>query len=311
MNAAPMTIEEWDYFARLAAEVVGGLDELEKRPLISGTALVTPPLTLGISACYTLLGATKYNLPLLVGGANAPTTILNACQVVLHYASNLGTLTLAQMINPGTPCVIEIWQAPLDMYYATLNFASPESQLLNAALVQLVHDCLRLPCNTSPNTSSKTTDIQAAYEIALNVVFQFLTGVDIWTNYSFNDQAYNPETLILNHELYGYMKQLSHRHGDLIPIEENIAFQAIKEVGTGGDYLTHPITINNVKLLYRPRLADYRTLYAWMKDKTSMLDRIRAKVKEIDEYEPPPLPNEVVEKMNHIVKEADKKLGRV
>jgi trimethylamine--corrinoid protein Co-methyltransferase len=308
-NAAPKSSCEWDYYVRLAAEVVGGEEELTKRPIISGMSLFTPPLRLAKSACFNLLGPAKHGLPLLLGGANAPLAIPNACNTVVHHASVLANLALAQMISPGLPCMINVWECCLDLYNVTMNFEAPENQLLNCVLIQMVHDHLGIPVNFSPAQSAKVTDIQAAYEATIATSFQWMTGCDLWTNYTFNDYEFNPEMLLFQNELAEYFNHMGKRFTDTLPTDENIALNAIKDVGPLSDYLTHDVTLKNMQLQYIPKLADYRTFIKWSQDRQNMLDRIRNRIIELEKRVPTRLPADMMQRMKAIVKEADHELA--
>jgi trimethylamine--corrinoid protein Co-methyltransferase len=308
-NAAPRTLEEWDYYVRLAAEISGSEEALRKRPVISGKSLFTPPLRLARSACYNLLGPTKHGIPLIVGGCNMPESILNAHYIVLHHASVLANVTLAQMLSPGIPCLVDTEGASLHMYEVTLNYSAPENNILNACLIQMVHDHIQLPASNSPWQSAKVTDIQSAYEATLGVSFLWMVGCDAWTNYPFNDFGFNAEMLLFHEELGEYFDHMGKRFRDTLPTKENIAFEAIREVGPLNDFFTHEITLKNLNLQYSPKLADYRTFAKWNVDKKNMLDRIREKIKLLEQHMPPRLPRDVSERMKRIVKEADHKLG--
>jgi trimethylamine--corrinoid protein Co-methyltransferase len=304
-NAAPKTPDEWDYYVRLAAEVVGGEEELRKRPIISGMSLFTPPLILSKSACSNLLGPTKYGLPLFLGGATSPLTILNACNIVVNHASALANLSLAQMLCPGVPCDINVGGFSLDVRHATTNYAAPENQLLNAILIQMVHDHMEIPVNYSPNQSSKTPDFQAVHDATIAMIFQWMTACDLWTNYSFNDYAFNAEMLVFQDELAAYLDHLGNRFIDSLPNERGVAFEVIKKIGPVGNYFTHKLTLENVALQYNPRLMDYRSYASWTKDRSDMMQRIRARIKELEGYTPRRLPRDATGRMREIVKEAD------
>ena len=308
-NAAPKTLEEWDYYVRLAAEVVGSEEELRRRPIISGKSLFTPPLRLARSACYNLLGPTKHGIPIILGGCNMPESILNSHYVVLHHASVLANLTLAQMLSPGIPCLIDTEGASLHMFEVTLNYSAPENNILNACLIQMVHDHVGLPASNTPWQSAKVTDIQSAYEASLGISFLWMVGCYAWTNYTFNDFAFNAEMLLFHDELAEYFNHMGRRFRDTLPTKENIALEAIRDVGPIDDYFTHEITLKNLNLQYTPKLADYRSFAKWNADKTNMLDRIREKIKERGQHVPPRLPEDVTERMKRIVREADQKLG--
>jgi trimethylamine:corrinoid methyltransferase-like protein len=309
-NAAPRSLDEWDYYVRLAAEVVGGEEELRRKPIISGKSLFTPPLRLSKPACFNLLGAAKYGLPLMIGGCNTPLTILNACNTVVNHASVVANLAFAQMLRPKMPCVVDVSGDSLHLIHITTNKTAPENLLLNAALIQMAHDHLGLPVCNGPYQSAKITDIQASFEASVATCSLWMLGCDFWVNYTFNDYAFNVEMLVFYDELARYFDHLGKRFIDTIPTDENVAFGAIKEVGPLADYLTHSITLKNANLQYKPELADYRDFTKWKKDKKNMLDRIREKVRILEMHRAPTLPGDVSRRMLMIVNEADRKLSR-
>jgi trimethylamine:corrinoid methyltransferase-like protein len=205
--------------------------------------------------------------------------------------------------------MINTWGTSLHLYTVTTVASGPESQLLNAANVQMIHDHLGIPVNYSPHSQAKTPDIQTSYEISVSMYVQWMMGCDVWTNYSFNDYAFNPEMLLFHNELAGYFNHMGKRFKDTIPTDESIAYNAIKDAGPTADYFTHEITLNNMDLQYTPELADYRTYANWSKDKKTMLTNIRDKLKQLEKHQPPPLPKDTQQNMLKIVIEADHKLS--
>ncbi len=312
MLAAPMDDIEWDYYARIVGEVVGGVEELKKRPIISGTVASSPPLQLASAACHNLVGDVKYGTPLFLGSGNTPTTILNAAQLVLMWTSHQCLMTLFQAASPGLPVFPIPWHVPLNMTYGSVPFCSPESILVNVAGTQMLHELWGLPATQGNSCMSKIPDdMQTAFELALTYILPGL-GTNDWTiNYCGTPQTLYPEGMVMCNEYVDYFAQLMRRCDDLTPTPETMALDAIKEVGSRGDFFTHAVTIKNLNLQYNPKLADYKTEGAWMEDKTCMSDNVVAKMKELDQHMPPPLPSDVVQRINAICNEADSKLRRV
>ncbi len=310
--AAPMDHIEWDYYARMAGEVVGGIEELKKRPIMSGCVASSPPLQLAPAACYNLVGDVKYGLPIWLGSGNTPTTVLNAAQLVLLWASNQCLMTLYQAASPGLPTFPIPWHVPLHMKYGSVPFSAPECILVNNAGAQMTHELWGLPAHLGGSTMSKVPDdMQTSFESALYYILGTQAGADSISSYCGTPQTLFPEGMVISDEICDWIAQFARRFDDLKPTEESMAFEAIKQVGPRGDFFTHPVTMKNLNLQYNPKLADYRTEGAWLKNQVSMGDNVQAKMKELDQYVPPSLPSDVIQRMDAIVKEADEKLRRV
>jgi trimethylamine--corrinoid protein Co-methyltransferase len=72
-----------------------------------------------------------------MSGASSPMTL--AGTLVVHNAEVLSGIVLAQLVNPGTPCVYGSSTTIFDMTHATATVGAPEFGMLNAALAELAH----------------------------------------------------------------------------------------------------------------------------------------------------------------------------
>ncbi len=97
-----------------------------------------------------------------------------------------------------------------------------------------------------------------------------------------------------------------------IPVnDDTLAIDPIKEIGSGGDFLMHPHTFKYMRQQSRPELIDRRVRGTWEKaGATTAYERALKKVRYIlENHEPEPLPEEVLEKIRSIVTETEKQMG--
>jgi trimethylamine--corrinoid protein Co-methyltransferase len=93
--------------------------------------------------------------------------------------------------------------------------------------------------------------------------------------------------------------------------EETIALDALKEVGSQGDFLGHPHTFQNMTRQSRSELIDRRNRGKWEKDgATDSYARASQKARYIlEHHQPDPLPGHVIRQLRNIVRETEKEMG--
>lgn len=97
-----------------------------------------------------------------------------------------------------------------------------------------------------------------------------------------------------------------------IPVnDDTLAIDPIKEIGSGGDFLMHPHTFKYMRQQSKPDLIDRRVRGTWEKaGATTAYERALKKVRYIlENHEPEPLPEEVLEKIRAIVTKTEKQMG--
>lgn len=124
----------------MAAHIVGGMDKLRDRPIISGGGCPVSPLTMGRGNTEMLMTFAKAGLPcsplsMAMAGGSSPITL--AGTLVVHNAEILSCITLIQMVNPGTPCMYASSTTIMDMRKAIATVGAPELGMLSAAVVRL------------------------------------------------------------------------------------------------------------------------------------------------------------------------------
>lgn len=125
---------------KMASAVVGGLDNLRKRPIYTPTCCPNSPLTLNPDMTEVVMGSAKLGLPALVismalAGGTTPVTL--AGTLVCHNAEVLSGLVLSQLTKRGVPFVYGSSTTIMDMRFTTAAVGAPELGMLNAGVAKL------------------------------------------------------------------------------------------------------------------------------------------------------------------------------
>lgn len=138
-------------FFEMGAAIVGGMDKLRERPVLSVLTCPTSPLQLGDENCEIIIECARAEVPVNVlsmalAGASSPITI--AGTLVSHNAEVLSGIVLAQLANKGAPCIYGSSTTTFDMQFATAPVGSPELGMINAGVGRLAQFYL-LPSYTA------------------------------------------------------------------------------------------------------------------------------------------------------------------
>lgn len=308
-------VPEWDYAAKLGAEVQGGLDELKKRPILEGLPSCIGTLQSTRQNFWAFLGSAKYHLPTVpyYGGTQpftAPATLAGA--IALALACNYYCMAVSQYLDPGTPTIPTAFSLAANPQNAQLTMA-PFLLLSEGVQAQIWHELYDLPICEYTNTLTCSLEEQVAHFMS-QYLTSTLTGCN-WLMVDPSPQAFMFETIIMCREIILMCKQLLFQFNDMFPTEENLALDVIKQVGPKRHFSTHPHTLKHID----PKLGIFFRAETWIQEhadkwrdegaKRWLYDTAREKIKELDKYEPEPLPKDVVERMDEILKEADEKLS--
>jgi trimethylamine--corrinoid protein Co-methyltransferase len=124
----------------MGAAIVGGVDKLYERPIISALTCPQSPLQLHQESCDIIIQLGEVGLPVNVlsmamSGATTPITL--AGTLVVHNAEVLAGLVLSQLANKGAPIIYGSSTTSFDMQQASAPVGSPEMGMLNAGVVCL------------------------------------------------------------------------------------------------------------------------------------------------------------------------------
>ncbi|MBC7219412.1 MAG: trimethylamine methyltransferase family protein [Hadesarchaea archaeon] len=297
---------------KMAAILAGGEEELRKKPMIYTTVNPISPLQHATDMTEGLLEYAKMGQPVDFGveiqaGATGPVTLAGV--LVQQGAEILSGVTIAQLVNPGTPVFYGTCSTIMDMKRGHIALGAIEAGILNVASAQMAR-YYNLPCRgTAGDTESKLIDVQNGYERALNLLLASLAGV----NYIFypgtleSARTISLEQLVIDDEICGMIYRVL--KGIKVD-EETLAYDVIAKVGPGGHYLDQMHTLKYLmEEQYFPKISDRETRENWEKAGSKDLWQVaREKVREIlKKHEPDPLDKEVEKQLIEYAKEVEKR----
>jgi trimethylamine--corrinoid protein Co-methyltransferase len=132
----------WDVrkLVELAALVVGGEDELRRRPIVGFGVCPVSPLKLPRDATEVIIESSRAWMPdtilsMAMAGGSSPVTL--AGTLVMHNAEVLSGIVLAQLTERGCPITYGSSTTAMDLRLATACVGSPELALISAACAQM------------------------------------------------------------------------------------------------------------------------------------------------------------------------------
>ncbi len=251
----------------LVSIIVGGDDELIKRPRLIGFFNPTSPLILPEIMLNGLFIFAKYNQPLIISpaasaGSTAPVTL--AGLLVQTNMETLSSIVLTQLINPGSPILYSTMSAPMGPPTGNIAWGSIETGLITAAWAQLSRFYNIPSRGPGAVTESKCFDIQNGAERLMTLFCSAQAGVNYITCAGTYESSLSEalELLVIDDELADIVK----RGLEGIKIDENtLALEEIKNIAVKGDnYLGKKHSVKNIrKELFVPELANRERRGAW------------------------------------------------
>lgn len=304
------------YIIEMFEVVAGGKTQLRSKPMLEAFIEPISPLQLNREGLEILVEFARAGLPVGFGPmamtmATAPATL--AGTIAQENAEILAGITISQLLSPGLP--ITYWGIPHIMDPATgnISFGSPEQGLMAVAIIQIAK-WYGFPVGVNVGlTDSKLTDSQNGLERGMTLLLGALAGADIFGHMGIvgADQGASLAELIINNEMISYLKRIM--KGFEVN-KETIAFEVIRRVGVGGHFLEDEHTLKYFrKEVWFPSLFDRNNWELWKgKGGNSILERAVKKKEEIlNEHKIEPLDQDIANRIDEIVKEAEKDiLGR-
>lgn len=251
----------------MAALMAGSEDRLREEPFVSFITLAIPPLRLDRLYTELMMEVARRGLPVAIpsevlAGASGPMTL--AGSLVVQLAESLAGITLAQLVNPGTPAILGSTASVMDMRSSAYLSGAIEMGLVQAGVAQLARHYGLPLYSTAGMSDSKLPDAQAGYEKAMTSLLVGLAGAN------FIHDAAGPlefcmsvayEQYVIDDEIIGMaMRALR----GIEVTEESLALEAIQDIGPGGNFLTHPNTLKHMRTeLFEPRVADRQLRERW------------------------------------------------
>ena len=205
----------------MAERAAGTPASLAESPTVGFAISPISPLVLAKETCAILVGAAERGMPIVtvpggMAGATSPYTI--AGTLVVEHAEALLVITIAQLVRPGTPCVLGLATAVMDMASGNISLGTAERTLILNAVAPLAH-VWGLPSYAPVGlTDSFVLDAQAGAEKMLSFVTHFMSGVEFSGGVGRYEGGLSTsfEGILLDHELL----QMVRRHMRGIRVDE-------------------------------------------------------------------------------------------
>jgi trimethylamine--corrinoid protein Co-methyltransferase len=286
------------------AEIIWGKPD---RPVMLSLVDSLSPLQYATESLDALMVYAAAGQPVIIHsacslGSTGPITV--AGSLVISNATTLAGICLAQLINPGTPLVYGLGGSPTDMRKGAYVNASPEDAK-HVAISSAMGRYYRMPCRgQGALTESFCLDYQAGMESAVMLTVAAMSGVHVGlhTCGTYGSMlAMSYEKFIADEELCGALKKL------MQPVEltdDALAIDLIKEMGTSGNYLIQPHTLNRCRNEFFIPDLGIRTLHSnWLEmDPREITARARHLLeKRLAEYEKPEIDPSLEKKLTQYV----------
>lgn len=281
-------------------------DEFQSRACLFTIINTNSPLQLDIPMMQGVYDMARHGQPVVItpftlAGAMAPVTIAGA--ITLQNAEALAALSFAQMVNPGAPAMYGGFTSNVDMKSGSPAFGTPEyikAQLISGQLARRYG----IPFRTSNVCAANTVDAQAAYESTISLWGAVNSGGNLlmhgagWLE---GGLCASFEKFILDVDL---LQMIAEMNKPVSVSDEDLALDAIAEVGPGGHYFGVEHTQQRYRsAFYAPVLSDWRNFESWQEaGSPTAIDKANSEWKKrLEQYEEPPLDDAVRAELDDFV----------
>ncbi len=239
--------------------------------------------------------------PFTLSGAMAPVTIPGA--LVQQHAEFLAGLTVSQLVRPGAPVCYGCFTSNVAMRSGAPAFGTPENVRAAFASGQLAR-LVGVPWRSSAASTANCVDAQSVYETQMALWGATLGGANMvihaagWMESGLTGSM---EKFIVDIEMLQQMAEL------MQPVrvdEADLAFEAMRDVGSGGHFFGTPHTMERYETaFYEPFLSDWSNFNRWTETGAVQTpERANAIWKQVlRDFEPPPMDEGVREALDDFV----------
>lgn len=276
----------------MASTLAGGHQALRERPLLSIMECTVSPLAQDPGSLEAALVGAEAGLP--VGfmsmcscASSGPATL--AGNLVVANAEVLSALALIELAFPGAPVFYAAAQTAMDLRNGAYTGGGPEDFLFGAA-TNVLADFYNVPLSMgSFATGAKEPNWQAGIENSLSTFMASVAGSDMLLGAGLlnGSTIWSYEQLIMDCEIFGLVAKMME---GIVVDKENLALEAIREVGPGQSFLMHDHTLRHMRRLWTGSLMDRRPYSEWESKKDGARTWALARARHILEtHHPAPL----------------------
>jgi trimethylamine--corrinoid protein Co-methyltransferase len=304
-----MTAEEARAEVEVASAIVGGRDELAKRPIFSVIQCPICPLEFEKGSVEAVMEFAKAGIPVVsmsmaLSGLTSPVTLAGTMVVV--NAENLASFAISQMTKAGAPVVYSSESTSPDMRTGEIHYGAVEEAILASVGGQMAkrYGAPSMVGGFSLGMAGEHPGINCG---PAELAFMSITNIvntDFASGIGGLDQAKGAslEQIVIDCDLWEELKQL---RKNVSLGEDKFVTDLIKEIGPGGTYLKSMHTARNMRMeLSIPSVerAELMALYTLDKDQKKMVDQARERAKKIlSEHAPEKVDSDVKAKIDKVL----------
>jgi len=264
------------------------------------------PLSHPVESVDKLLMCADRGIPLIyspapMAGGTAPITVAGA--VAQGAAESLLGLVLHQLRAPGAPFIFGMGPAVLDMGTMQSAYNAPEYLMGYVCAIELAK-WLDLPnWGYAGTTDAQVIDAQAGMESAELTFLSLAVGSNLNHDLGYLDYGMtgSMELIVLTDEFIALNRKVL---GGVEVTPETLAVDVVRDVGPGGDFLSHRATAKQVrKAQWRPTILNRQGRARWLEEGgLDLREKARRKALQLlEEHRVAPLPAELVARVDELV----------
>jgi trimethylamine--corrinoid protein Co-methyltransferase len=273
----------------------GSADRLREKPYFIQYAEPISPLKHPFDSLDKLLFCAQKRVPVIyspapIAGSTAPMTM--AGHVAQGLAECFCGLVIHQLKAEGAPFLMGMGPAVLDMATLQCSYNAPEYLLAYHAIIEMSRYYDLPNWGYAGTSDSQIPDEQAVFEAGLEAYIAAMSGSNLNHDVGYLDfgRTGSLEMIVILDEIIDQIRRL--RKG--IPVDEDhLALDAIREVASGGDFLSHPHTLKHLRATqWRAKLITRMGYEQWQSSgSTSLLERARKRLHQVlQDHRPRPIP---------------------
>jgi len=310
--AMPVTLQALVDAREMAAIAVGGEEVLRERPTLIVYVEPVSPLLHPDDAIRKLLYSAEHEIPVVYSayaamGGTAPMS--PSAIIVQLCAESLSALVVHQLKRPGAPFIFGGMASIMDMKTTVFSYGAPEFQRGNALMAEMAHHFDLPNFGTAGTSDAHVLDGQAVLEAASSCMLACLTGANLIHDVGLlgNATVVMPAMIVATDEIISMLHQLLEQ---VAVGDDDLALDVIRQVGPGGEFVTHQHTFEHFGAVWYPDLLYRGGAEAWVASDRRFEDRVSARACELMErHEPEPLPEDVARAVQAVVERAGASLS--
>lgn len=296
---------------RVASAVVGGEDELMKRPIFSVIQCPICPLEFERGSVEATMEFARAGIPVVsmsmaLCGLTSPVTIASTIAIV--NAENLASFVISQLARPGAPVIYSSESSIMNMRTGEIKYGAVEEAILAAAAGQMAKH-YGAPSMAGGFGVGLYEEVPGMSSSAAEIIFTAMTNLaltDFASGIGGLDQAKGAslEQVVIDADIWESIRDIKR---DIVFDDDHFAIDLIEEIGPGGNFLRTPHTVKNMRkelFVPSPEKFELYDLYRSVSDQKAIVEQARQRVKTIlSEHKPEPLNGDVEEAIDTVMAE--------